>query len=88
MNPIYFEKTNLNPTGKIKSTDAHSAINAVAIVTGISWQDAVKKLVEQAHIRSNLPGYSTCITDMIRVLGFRKSDSSLRVKDLLGKIII
>lgn len=61
MNTIYFEKTNLKPTGEIKSTDTHTAINAVAIVTGISWQDVVKKLVEQAHIRSNLPSYSTCI---------------------------
>lgn len=85
MNTIYFEKANLNPTGEIKSTDTHTAINAVAIVTGISWQDVVKKLVEQAHIRSNLPSYSTCITDMIRALGFRKSDSGLRAKDLLEK---
>lgn len=86
MNTLYFEETNLNPTGERKLTATHTAVNAVAIATNTSWQEVVKSLIEQAHIRSNMPSYSTCITDMIRAFGFKKSDSYLYVKDLVEKI--
>lgn len=48
-----------------------TAINSVAIITEKSWQDTVRCLIEQAHIRCNLPSYKTCITDMFRANGFK-----------------
>lgn len=86
MNTIHFEETNLNPTCERKLTATHTAVNAVAIATNVSWQEVVKSLIEQAHIRSNMPSYSTCITDMIRAFGFKKTDSYLSVKELFEKI--
>lgn len=86
MNTLYFEETNLNPSGERKLTATHTAVNAVAIATNTSWQEVVKNLIEQAHIRSNMPSYSTCITDMIKAYGFKKTDSYLYVKDLVEKI--
>ncbi len=85
MNTIHFEETNLNPTGERRLTATHTAVNAVAIAINISWQEVVKSLIEQAHIRSNMPSYSICITDMIRACGFKKFDSYLYVKDLVEK---
>ena len=46
----------------------------------------MKKLIEQAHIRSNMPSYSTCITDMLRACGFKKIESYLYFKNLLEKL--
>ena len=86
MNTLHFEETNLNPTGERKLTATHTAVNAVAIATNTSWQEVVKNLIEQSHIRSNMPSYSICITDMIRAFGFKKTDSYLYAKDLVEKI--
>ncbi len=86
MHTIHFEETNLNLTGERRLTATHSEVNAVAIATNTSWKDVVKSLIEQAHLRSNMPSYSTCITDTIRAFGFKKSDSHLCVKDLVEKI--
>lgn len=72
MKNLVFAETNLNPTGERKTSAVYTAVNAVAIATGIAWQEAVKRLIEQAHIRSYMPHHPTCITDMMRSYGFKK----------------
>ena len=53
-----------------KSPFATSAVNSVVICTGFGWENTVKSLIEQAHIRSCMPSYTTCVTDMLRANGF------------------
>ncbi len=85
MSNIVFEEANLNPTGEKISWTNHTAVNAVAIAAEISWQDAVRTLIEQVHIRSNMPDYHTCITDMIRASGFSKINEYLNIDELAEK---
>lgn len=61
-----------------------SAVNAVVIVTGIKWEDVVRSLMNQAHIRANMPTYVTCVTDMMREHGFSAEQCNLRVNDFLN----
>ena len=71
MEKIQVIETVLCPPGiTVNCNHARSAVNAIAIVTGKSWQEIVKNLVEQSHKRVNLPTYHTCITDVLRENGF------------------
>ncbi len=49
---------------------AVSAVNAVQLCSGTGWRDIVRSLMDQAHIKSCMPSYVTCVTDMIKVNGF------------------
>lgn len=65
-------ETRLNPeTTVIRNTDAYTAVNAVSIITGKPWEDAVKSLIEQAHIRGCLPDERICVTEMVKANGFK-----------------
>lgn len=85
---IYFEETYLGPSHlNICNSIATSALNAAAIVTGLQWQFLVHSLIEQAHIRGNMPTYKVCITDMLRANGFlplRKTASLRGIMEMLG----
>lgn len=63
-----------------------TALNSVAIVTGMDWQSLVRLLVEQAHFRCNLPTYKTCITDMLRASGFKPISSYRSVLETVAKL--
>ena len=59
------------------------AINSVVICTGSAWEDVVKCLIEQAHIRSNMPIDATCVTDMIRASGFAPMSHYMTIRELV-----
>lgn len=65
------ENRSPNESIRISMLPAYSAINAAAIVTGMDWCALVKKLIEQAHERANMPTEKTCVTNMLRVIGFQ-----------------
>ena len=68
---ISFEKLNLCPQYLSDQESLEkSVINSISIVTGIKWRSVVRSLVEQAHIRGNMPTYRTCLTDLLRAKGF------------------
>ena len=74
----YFQQKLVNPAGvPMNHSDCMTAINAVALVTGKSWEELVKSLVEQAHLRENMPMYTTCVKDMLRANGFRQIKSGV-----------
>ena len=50
-----FKETNINPTGEKKYSQIYTVINSISIVTDKPWQEHVKRLIEQAHIRTNMP---------------------------------
>lgn len=65
-------ETSLNPKDTvIHNTDAYTAVNAVSIITGKRWEDTVKSLIEQAHIRGCLPDEKICVTEMVKANGFK-----------------
>lgn len=65
-------ETRLNPKGTdMYNTDAYTAVNAVSIITGNRWEDTVKSLIEQAHIRGCLPDEKICVTEMVKANGFK-----------------
>lgn len=93
MDCIRIEKVNRNPTGEYCHDISHSAVNAVVITTDKPWKDVVKKLIEQAHIRTNNTCCTTVITDMMRAVGFKKINSYPSLEELLeankgGRFII
>lgn len=59
-----------------------TAVNAAAVVTDFKWEDIVKSLIDQAHIRAYMPSYTTCVTDMLRVNGFVSVPNIRRMRDL------
>lgn len=59
-----------------------TAVNAAAVVTDFKWEDIVKSLIDQAHIRAFMPSYTTCVTDMLRVNGFVSVSNIRRMQDL------
>ena len=63
--------------------EATTAVNAAAIVTGVPWQDLVRCLMEQAHLRNNMPTYKTCVTDMLRVNGLASRPAPASLGQLL-----
>ena len=68
---LSFENTVLSPEGvNANSNKERSVVNSIAIATESSWEDVVKSLIEQVHIKSRMPSYNTCITDMIKANGF------------------
>ncbi len=54
----------------LKYNMACSALNAVAIATGVKWEELVKSLIEQSHNRCRMPMYKSCVTDMLKANGF------------------
>lgn len=77
-NPVCVEMNNW-------TSAAITAVNSAAIVTGNSWESIVKCLIEQAHIRGNMPEYKTCVTDMLRAEGFVPvKNSSTVMKFVIG----
>lgn len=72
MSYVLFKRTDLRPEGVDRTrSSVCTSLNAVAIVTGRPWQELVKCLIDQAHIRAYMPDYSVCITDMLRAVGFQ-----------------
>ena len=85
MVPCHFEVDYRCPVKLEYITDhVTSAVNAVAICTDFSWEDIVKSLIEQAHLRAYMPAYITCVTDMLRVNGFASMPEITHIKDLLS----
>ena len=85
----YFRETLLHPDGVSRDhSTVISAVNAAAIVTGMPWRSVVKTLVEQSHIRKNLPTYKVCVTDMMRAVGFKRLGTTYgtRVGSLLDML--
>lgn len=84
---IHFEETNLKSK---QASEGHtipmSAINATAIVTHKGWGTVVHSLIEQAHIRGNMPMYKTCITDMLRANGFTPIQQYYTLRDLYEEL--
>lgn len=81
-------ETVLCPTG-INSNElsAKTAINSIALVTGMTWEESVKSLIEQACLRSNMPCYPTCVTDMLRVNGMKPMKNEyLKVSEFLFEL--
>ena len=65
-------ETRLNPKNiTMRYTESHTAVNAVSIITGKCWEDIVRSLVDQAHIRGCLPSEKICITEMVKANGFK-----------------
>lgn len=86
INELYAE-TNLSPTEiSLYSFKERSAVNAVAIVTDLSWENVVKSLMEQVHFRCNMPSYQTCITDLFRANGFVPHSNCGRLSELLASL--
>lgn len=82
----YYVRTMLNPPCvrlEYYNDLTDTAVNAVAIVTGKPWESVVKCLIEQAHIRGNMPTYKTCVTDMMRAEGMKPADISGTVMELI-----
>lgn len=84
---IRFEETDLKPK---QTSEGHtipmSAINATSIVTHKEWSTVVHSLIEQAHIRGNMPMYKTCITDMLRANGFTPIQQYYTLRDLYEEL--
>ena len=88
INELYIE-ANLSPTGvNLCSFKERSAVNAVSIVTDLSWANTVKSLMEQVHFRCNMPSYQTCITDLFRANGFVPDNHCLKLSELLYSLDI
>lgn len=70
---------------KLEESDYHvnSVVNSIAVCTGLKWEEIVKSLIEQAHIRAYMPSYITCVTDMLRINGFSTVSNVTRLSDLL-----
>lgn len=79
-------ETRLNPENTVMyNTDAHTAVNAVSIITGKCWEDVIKSLMEQAHIRGCLPSEKVCVTEMVKANGFKPIKLSGSLYNLLCK---
>ena len=79
-------ETRLNPENTVMyNTDVHTAVNAVSIITGKCWEDVIKSLMEQAHIRGCLPSEKICVTEMVKANGFKPVKLSDSFYNLLGK---
>lgn len=86
INELYVE-ANLSPTViSLYSFKERSAVNAVAIVTDLLWENAVKSLMEQVHFRCNMPSYKTCITDLFRANGFVPDNYYAKLSELLDSL--
>lgn len=83
INELYVE-SNLSPTGiNLCSFKERSAVNAVSIVTELSWEKLVRSLMEQVHFRCNMPSYQTCITDLFRANGFALVNRGGKLSELI-----
>lgn len=60
-----------------------SAVNAIAIVTGMKWEDIVRSLMEIAKERAYMPTYITCVTDLLRICGFATESCHMSVGDFM-----
>lgn len=80
----FYVETNLSPIcADLCGFNERSAVNAVSIVTGLSWESSVNSLMEQVHFRCNMPSYKTCITDLFRANGFVPVNHGGRLSELL-----
>lgn len=80
----FYVETNLSPIcANLYGYKERSAVNAVSIITGLSWESSVKSLMEQVHFRCNMPSYQTCITDLFRANGFVPVNNGGRLSELL-----
>lgn len=77
----------VSPTGiSLYSFKERSAVNAVALVTDLLWENAVKSLMEQVHFICNMPSYQTCITDLFRANGFVPDNHYAKLSELLDSL--
>lgn len=61
-----------------------TAVNAVAIVTGMKWEDIVRSLMEQAKEWSYMPIYITYFTDMLRISGMVTEPCHLSINSFIS----
>lgn len=69
---VKFIITDNNPLTTKYDMAVYSAVNAIVSAIHEPWQTVTKRLIEQAHIRANMPNYTTCLTDLLRASGFKK----------------
>lgn len=66
----YFCQTEKNAYGVRSADMAHTAVNAVAIAMNIRWDQACRRLVEQAIDLGLMPADEKCVKAMLRSYGF------------------
>ena len=82
----FYIETIMGPARLMYKAPERSAVNAVAIVTGQSWEETVRCLMEQVHSRCDMPFSSECIADLLCASGFFSVGYTGKLSDFLSAV--